>query len=685
MKLTIALSLLSIVGMLSSSVQAETTSQRKACKNDDSYYPEQLQRVDAGSEYDKIVNYGYIEGTTLADTIYRYEPNVEVWDMDSYNSFMKGEAPKEVHPQLWQMEKCNNVSGIFQVLPFVEGNGGSDGLVYQARGFDLANMSFIKGKSGWIIIDALESSEQSARAFDEFKKAIKDDNPVVQAVIITHSHADHYRGVQGIVSRDDVWYVTQKEYQAGAVKPEGKVLLLAPDGFFNESISENLYLGNSMSRRADYMYGNTLPRDAHGHVGSGLGKTATYTGNGSLVKPSFEVVPEDGDVTKMQIDGLTFVFQNVPGTEAPAEFHIYVEEYKTLCPGENVTYTMHNLLTSRGAKVRSAKAFALAIDRAIDLFPEVEVLIGVHHWPTWGNDNCMNIMTKQRDMYYFFNDQVIRLLNKGYNMEEIAEDFSLPQSLNNEFFNQGFYGSISHNAKAVAQYYVGWWDGNPANYYKYPDEEVAKRFVSDMGGEDAVVKKANEYFDRGDYRWTIELTRQVVFFNPSNTEARNLEADAMEQLAYSFEAGTWRNIYLGAALELRGAHIGTGTKTAKEFVGRTSMVVKNLPPEYIFEYLSVLVKGNECGDVDRQWIVGIGDTLFDIHLVNGVLHHKKVSGVKPDVTFNSSAEFAAHYNAGMMSVLDGTVNVEDGLNGLFQYLDVFDGSWNIIEPLKPIK
>lgn len=684
MKLICTVSLFCIANLLFYiSAQSVSTAERKPQKSNEIYYPAALPDESTGSEYEKFVKAGYIDGSALTDSIYRNGTKLNVWDMNSYNSFMQGSCPNEVHPQLWQMENLSNVSGIFQVYPFVEGNGGSDGKIYQARGFDLADMSFIKGETGWIVIDALENTEQSARALREFKKAINDENAVIHAIIVTHSHADHYRGVEGVVNRDDIWHITQQEYQAGAVKPEGKVLFLAPDGFFNESISENLYLGNSMARRADYMYGNTLPRDAHGHVGSGLGKTATYLGNGSLLKPSFEVVPEDGDVTTMKIDGLTFVFQNAPGTEAPAEFHIYIKEYKTLCPGENVTYTMHNLLTSRGAKVRSPKAFANAIDRAIELFPDVEILLGVHHWPTWGNDRCMNIMTKQRDMYYYFNDQVIRMLNKGMNMEEIAEVFTLPASLNNEFFNQGFYGSISHNVKAVVQHYVGWWDGNPANYFKYPDVEYAKRFVADMGGEDAIIKKAHEYFDKQDYRWVIELLRHVVFANPDNKEARNLQADAMEQLAYSFEAGTWRNIYLAAACELRGMHIGIGSKTAPEFVQRVTMNLKTLPAQYVFEYLSVLVKGDVAADVDEQWNVKIGDEIFNIHLVNGVLHRKMVSDATPDVVFANVSEFADDYNSGMMAVLNGTNDTSKGLNQLYQYLDVFDGAWNIIEPLKP--
>lgn len=685
MKLICSIVLFGITNLLfSASAQSTTTAERKPQKGNDEYFPSTLTDQSAGDEYFMYAKAGYIDGTSLADTIIRNGTSFNVWDMNSYTTFMQGECPKEVHPQLWNIEKLNNINGIFQVYPFVEGNGDSNGLIYQARGFDLADMSFIKGKSGWIIIDALENNEQSAHAIEQFKKAINDNNPTIHAVIVTHSHADHYRGVGGVINKDDIWQITQQEYQAGAVKPESKVLYLAPEGFFNESISENLYLGNSMARRADYMYGNTLPRDAHGHVGSGLGKTATYMGNGGLLKPSFEVKPEDGDITTMIIDGLTFVFQNAPGTEAPAEFHIYIKEYKTLCPGENITYTMHNLLTSRGAKVRSPKAFANAIDRAIDLFPDVEILLGVHHWPTWGNDRCMNIMTKQRDMYYYFNDQVIRMLNKGMNMEEIAEVFTLPASLNNEFFNQGFYGTISHNVKAVAQHYVGWWDGNPANYFKYPDEEVAKRFVADMGGEDAVVKKAHEYFEKEDYRWAIELTRHVVFANPSNTEARNLQADAMEQLAYTFEAGTWRNIYLSAACELRGMRIGIGTKTAQEFVQRVSMTLKTLPAQYVFEYLSVLVKGDVAGDVDAQWIVQIGENVFDLHLVNGVLHHKETNGINPDFKYSNVAEFADCYNKGMTAVLNGSSDAT-GLNQLFQYLDVFDGSWNIIEPLKLLK
>lgn len=668
----------------------ESNAERKEVKLNGDYYPTPIDR-DVNDGVDNVYR-GFVEGTTLTKEIVE-ESGYVSWKLPAY-SFIQGDSPETVHPVLWRMEKLNNVSGLFQVLPKVE-KGGKDGVIYQVRGYDIATTSFIKGEDGWIIIDPMSGAANAAEAWRVFKENV-DPAAKVSAIIITHSHVDHYNGVVGIVGLDDIWRVSQEEYMELTKDPAKlreargeKTLVVAPDGFFDEAISENLYLGNSMIRRAIYMYGMALPIDQYGHIGSGLGKTASPA-SGVLIQPSFELIPQQDGLLEMTIDGLSFLFQNVPGTEAPAEFHVFCKDYKALCPGENVTQTMHNLLTSRGAKVRDAKAFAVAIDDAkniaLDYFDgTIDVIIGTHHWPTWGNEECLELLTKQRDMYYFFNNQVIHMINKGMNMEEIAEEFELPETLGNEFYNRGYYGTLSHDVKAVFQRYVGWWDGNPANYFKYPEVEAAKRYVSDMGGEDVVLKKAKEYFIKGDYRWTVEMTKQLVFNNPENMEARYLQADALEQLGYSFESGTWRNIFLTGAQDLRKPN----PKVPNSMI--IAFNVKNIihmPAGHIFEYFSILLDGSKAGkdEADCSKNVKVGEEYFNLHLVNGVLHHKRIEPVEDAVVFADVKALVDDYAARMAAMnpdtpSDQSVEGNSPLDDFYKYFEIFNPLWNIIEPL----
>jgi len=532
------------------------------------------------------------------------------WDMGAYQ-FLNASpiAPPSVNPSLWRQEQLNNINGLFMVL---------QDRIYQVRSYDLATMTFVRTRNGWIVIDPLMSSETSRAGLALLRAHVSQDP--VMAIICTHSHMDHFNGIAGILESEGK--TVAQDTKGGQKK--GAIPFYAPSGFFEEALSENLYLGNVMGRRADYMYGRYLPRDELGHVGSGLGKTTGF-GSGQFYPPTCEI-QQNGPVT---IDKLEVQFQLAPGTEAPAEMHVFFPTYGAFCPGENVSHTMHNLLTSRGAKVRDPKAWAQYIDEAIDLFgPQIQVLIGVHHWPVWGNARCLDMMEKQRDMYRFFNDQVIRMLNDGMNMEEIAEDFQLPAALDQEFYNRGYYGTINHNVKAVVQRYIGWWDGNPANYFKYRDEDAAKKYVEYMGGESAVIEKARKSYEQGDYRWVAEVLKHVVFANPDNQEARNLQADAFEQLGYSFESGTWRNIFLSGAEELRNGNIG-GVSSGAE-----SLAV--VPPTYIFDFFSTLVKGKQAESMvlPMRFIFtdpGLPSSEQNLYVLlkNGVLHCKNN---KPTVT-----------------------------------------------------
>jgi len=526
------------------------------------------------------------------------------WDMESYQFLNdKPTAPPSANPSLWRQERLNNFNGLFAVIP---------NYVYQVRSYELATMSFVRTPGGWIVIDPLSSRETSRAGLALFRLHVSEE-PIV-AIIVTHSHHDHYAGIPGILQAEGKTITL-----AGAAASAHTIPFYAPNGFFDEALSENLYLGNSMARRADYMFGTLLPRGERGHIGSGLGKTDGF-GSGQLVAPTFEI-QTNGPVS---IQGLGVEFQLAPGTEAPAEMHVFFRQYGALCPGENVTHNMHNLLTSRGAKVRDPKAWAQYIDEAIDLFgPDIQVLMGVHQWPVWGNARCLDMMEKQRDMYRFFNDQVIRMINNGTNMEEIAEHFELPKNLAGEFYNRGYYGTINHNVKAVYQRYVGWWDGNPANYFKYPETIAAQKYVDFMGGEGAVIAKAQKSFREGDYRWVAEVMKHVVFANPSNQKAKELQADAFEQLGYSFESGTWRNIFLSGAEELRNGNLVPPPSTIDP------NALATLPPTVLFDYLSTCIMGKQAEALDLKMRFRFTDTGLPesernlyVELKNGVLHCK---------------------------------------------------------------
>lgn len=661
--------------------------------------------------------FGYIENTALNDKI----PNPAggtAWDIRSYD-FLEGLSHGDcatIHRNLLYHEQLNNINGLFMVCkeggikPAEENIKPGEGCIFQIRSYDLATMTFVKSHNGWIVIDPLGGEENTRKGLEQFRSLFSNDKGenLIKAVIVTHSHVDHYRGITGLIENGkcageafytpDGPYITPpddtQQYETITTGTD-KIMYITPGGFYDEAISENLYLGNSMTRRSAYMYGRTLPHDERAQVGSGLGKTVGDA-TGALYKPSLEIDFPDSDVRTFLIDGLTVSFLDAPDSEAPSEYHVYFEDYKTLCPGENVSHTMHNLLTSRGAKIRNPKAFARAIQRSLEEWGNaLEVIIGTHHWPTWGNDKCVDIMKKQRDMYLYFNNQVIHCINKGMNMEEIAEHFQLPESLGQKWYNRGYYGSLNHNTKAVFQYYVGWWDGNPANYFKYPEDEAARRFVGCMGGHDKVLEKAQDSFNKGDYRWTIELTKQVLFLprtapatEAAYQQARYLQADAMEQLGYGFESGTWRNIFLTAAKDLRENNHKPSDIGIR--IDKSAAQIASLEPEQAFEYMSILVDGVKAGkskEILEFYVHFDDDPSYDykLSLENGVLHHEKQEmdlKEKPKsedkyTEYADMSAFAEDYKKAMLS----KEALSNGLNQLCAYLELPDENWNIVFPL----
>ena len=473
-----------------------------------------------------------------------------VWDNDTYD-FLSGDAPDTVNPSLWRQSTLVATDGLYEVVP---------GL-YQVRGMDLSNISFVEGETGVIVIDPLISTETAAAALALYREH-RGDRPVT-GVIYTHSHVDHFGGVKGVTTQDDV--------------DAGRVPVLAPEGFVEHAVSENVYAGTAMARRAGYMYGAALPRSPQGALGAGLGQT-TSTGTVSLIPPTVEITTTGQEEV---VDGVRMVFQMAPDTEAPAEMLFYFPDLKVLCAAEDATHNLHNLLTLRGALVRDPHVWAKYLTETIDLFGgEAEVVFASHHWPTWGNEQVVEFLTLQRDLYAYVHDQTLRMLNKGFVGSEIAEQITLPPVLENAWSTRGYYGTVSHNVKAIYQRYMGWFGGNPAHLWEHPPVEKAKRYLALGGGADAVVENGRAAFEGGDYRWAAEVLSHVVFAQPDHASASALLADTLEQLGYGSENGTWRNFYLSGAYELRNGQFGTPTVTA------SPDMVAQLSPDMLFDAMA---------------------------------------------------------------------------------------------------
>lgn len=531
-----------------------------------------------------------------------------VWDFDAFKFVGKDtNAPDTVNPSLWRQAKINNIHGLFEVTKGI----------YQVRGFDLANITFMRGDKGWVVIDVCTSGEIAEAAYKLLKENVE-DLPIT-GVVFTHSHVDHFGGILGIVSEKDV--------------KEGKVKVLAPAHFFKEAISENIMVGNAMGRRAAFMYGSLLPRDEKGTVDAGLGK-AVSIGSVGVLEPS-DSITTTGE--KAKIDGIDMEFIMASGTEAPSEFMFYIPKYKAFCPAEVVNATLHNISTLRGAKTRDALAWANAIDEAyVAVGNKAEVMMAPHHWPTFGNARIKEKLTKQRDMYKYLHDQSIRMANAGYNPVEIAEEIVIPKTLETEFYNRGYYGTVNHDVKAVYDFYFGaWWDGTPANLYKLPPVEAGKRYVKSMGGEKKVIEMAKKAYTSGDYRWVVELLNHVVLSNPKNQEARNLEADAMEQLGYQAESAPWRSYLLSGAQELRKGVAPMGVPKPL-----SEGMLKVLPLKEFLNYLSVIVNPQKAEGVTEILNLEVTDTKenYSVELSNSSLKVREMKDANPTVTLKISRE-----------------------------------------------
>ena len=573
-----------------------------------------------------------------------------VWDNDSYN-FVGGEAPSSVHPSLWRQSTLAAKQGLYEV---VEG-------IYQVRGLDLSNITFIEGDTGIIVIDPLVCTETAAAALSLYRTHRGPRE--VRAVIYTHSHVDHFGGVLGVTTVADV--------------EAGKVAVIAPEGFTAHAVQENVYAGTAMTRRAAYMYGTAVDRGPRGQVGCGLGQ-APSTGEVAIIVPTIDIATTGETHT---LDGVDIEFQMAPGTEAPAEMHFYFPKFRALCMAENATHNLHNLLTLRGALVRDPRAWSGYLTEAIDSFADrTDVVFASHHWPTWGRERIVEYLSLQRDMYAYLHDQTLRQLNQGYTGIEIAETFAMPPELERAWHTHGYYGSVSHNVKAVYQRYMGWFDGNPARLWQHPPEAAGPRYVAAMGGIDNVVDIAREAFDSGDFRWAATLLDHAIFTEENHTAARELYADTLEQLGYGAECATWRNFFLSGSTELRTGNFGTPVTTT------APTMLSQLTPEQMFDILAISVNGPRAWDLDIALDVTFADidTNYRLTLRNGVLVYRRRAADPATAT----ATVTCASKLRLMAVAAGDVTSPglditgdaSALQALVAVLDRPDPAFNIVTP-----
>jgi linear primary-alkylsulfatase len=522
-----------------------------------------------------------------------------IWELESYD-FLAGDPPPTANPNLWRQSQLGCIAGLFEIAPGF----------FQLRGFDLSNMHVVEGREGIVVIDPLVSAETAAAALALYREH-RGDRPVT-GLIYTHSHVDHFGGAKGVLSEEEI--------------EARRVPILAPAGFLHHAISENVFAGTAMARRASYMYGALLGRGADGQIGSGLGQTVSL-GTITLIPPNLDVV-ETGQ--EELVDGVRMRFQLTPGTEAPAEMNIHFPDARVLCIADNAARSMHNILTPRGALVRDPRVWAHYLDEAIELFGAgSDVLFAGHHWPCWGSEWIVDYLEKQRDLYTYLHDQTLRLLNQGHTGAEIAELIELPPSLAAEWHCREFYGSISHNTKAIYQRYMGWFDGNPAHLWEHPPVEQARRYVEFMGGAEALLEKARTSFAAGDYRWVAEVVNHLVFAAPENREARELQAEALEQLGYGAENASWRNFFLMGAKELREGVSGTPTATAPPDV------LAHLTVSQLLDAMAIRLNGPRAAEhhLRIDWQITNPDEQHAITVRNGVLRHKPGShGNSADAT-----------------------------------------------------
>ena len=535
----------------------------------------------------------------LSDPLVRSADGRIVWDTRKFD-FLKADPSATVNPSLWRNQQLQHAQGLFKV---------ADG-IYQIRGYDIANMTLVEGNTGWIVIDTMLTAPVARAGLKLAMDTLKSSKPVV-AVIYTHSHVDHFGGVRGVVDEADV--------------RSGKVKIIAPDAFMEHAIAENVLAGNAMSRRAQYMYGVGLPASDKGTLGTGLGLALSSSVPGLI--PPTQYIKKTGE--EMTIDGVRIQFQMAKASEAPSEFMFYFPDKKALCLSEVATKLMHNVYTIRGAHVRDALAWSKYINETMDLFPDAEVAFASHHWPTWGKDNIRGFLGNQRDTYRFLHDRALNLANQGRVMDELGSETFMPKALAADAASRGYYGTLSHNLRAVYNFYLGYYDANPATLHRLPPADSAKRYVAAMGGEAAVLAIGRKAFADGDYRWVSEMVNHLVFANPDNAEARALQADALEQLGYQAESAPWRNAYLLGAQELRNG------PQAAEVSSSGPDTVRGMSNELLFDYIALRLDHTRTDGLKaavQMRFTDVNET-WALELSNSVLNNTQGRVLKnPDVT-----------------------------------------------------
>jgi alkyl sulfatase BDS1-like metallo-beta-lactamase superfamily hydrolase len=579
-----------------------------------------------------------------------------VWGLADYAFLDTPQAPDTAHPALWRHARLNTLHGLFRVTE----------RIYQVRGFDVSNITFIEAESGLIVIDPLTCTETAAAALALYY-AHRPKRPVV-AVLYSHSHADHFGGVRGVVDEADVL--------AGHVK------IFAPSGFMEAAISENVMAGTAMARRAQFQFGHTLARNACCQIDAGMGKNIPR-GTITLLAPTHLICEE---TETHVIDGVEIVFQLTPESEAPAEMHFYFPQERALNLAENGTRSLHNLCPLRGAQVRNAQLWSRYLGASLDRYGrQAEVVFAQHNWPTWGNARIVDYLEAQRDLYKFLHDQTVRMMNHGLNATEIAEQIRLPDALHARWHTRGYYGTLSHNVKAIYQHYLSWYDGNPGNLHALPPEAAAAHYVEYMGGAHAMLERARRDFERGDYRWVAQVMNHLVFAQPTLREARELGAAALEQMGYQTESATWRNAFLLGARELRERH-----DPATQFGARSRDMVCAMTAPMFFDYLAVRLDGLKAQHL-KACIVwrfsDVGET-YTLSLQHGVLSWSDIPpGGQPALvvtmtrqTLNAILCGETGFEAAAKAreiVLEGDAGV---FRSLFGSLDQFDGNFNVVEP-----
>lgn len=581
----------------------------------------------------------------------------DAWNLDSY-SFLNKECPDTVNPSLWRISQLNMIHGLFEVVPGI----------YQVRGYDIAYITFIQGENGWICMDPITCDETS-KAAKELLDEHFGEKPI-SAVLYTHGHKDHYAGVKGIVNEEDVL--------------SGKIDVYAPENFLESAISENIYAGQAMGRRAMYVYGSFNPRCETGNVGNGIGMTAPI-GVSSLIAPTKYISGEENLV----IDGVEFQFIMAQGTEAPAEFMFYLPQFKALCTAELTNAALHNIYTIRGAEIRDAKAWAYGIDELIQKFgDQTEVVFMTHHWPRWGQEKCVEYLENQRDLYKYLHDQTLNLANQGYTPDEIGELVVPPAAIDKKWYSRGYHGTLSHNARGIFNRYLGFWDGNPCNLNKLPTSKSGKMFVDMMGGKERVLEKALEYFEKGEYRFVAEVLNNLVFAEPLCMEARLLLADTLEQLGYQAENGTWRNSYLTGAFELRCMSPSYYPDKYPKMDCFTLESISGLTPVMILEYLAIKLDVEYAQDKQLKLNLDIQDEeqKFVVEIKNCVLNFRSVEVFDEHITTLSLIK----EELGKLSLFAPSISTEElkctiqgdqeQVNQFIKMFERFEFWFNIIEP-----